>query len=191
MSNPNLNLINEITTILASNDDAEAVENAAVELNEVIHYRKLEQEEIFNSIRQLTAKTESDSEKLLKLDGTSQNRTIGELKTATKKLSSEIKGIETEIKLVEHGIGESKKMLEEKRKEQESETSELLPKTKYNFKLYTNISHIRWNYESEDDHIAGFIACLKNVKPFDLNAKQNSEYFIANYLWDMIETSID
>lgn len=59
-------------------------------------------------------------------------------------------------------------------------------KYKSHVALYTNITQIRWVYDSEPDEVKGIIKKGKDFKSFSLNTKDCSQYFIANYLWDQI-----
>ncbi|KAL5019383.1 hypothetical protein ScPMuIL_005105 [Solemya velum] len=53
--------------------------------------------------------------------------------------------------------------------------------------LYTNITNIRWQYDSGADYVKGFVCDKNNIKPFDLNRKEHSKFFMTNYLWDLID----
>ncbi|CAI9724153.1 Hypothetical predicted protein [Octopus vulgaris] len=64
-----------------------------------------------------------------------------------------------------------------------------LEKIKYDIDLYTHITGIRWQYDCEADDIKGYISKHGFLKPFTLNSRKNSGFFVANYLWDLMEES--
>lgn len=64
-----------------------------------------------------------------------------------------------------------------------------LEKLRYDVDLYTNITGIRWQYDCEEDERRGYISKRGVLKPFSLNTKKHSPFFIANYLWDLMEQS--
>ncbi|XP_014770550.1 kinetochore protein Spc24 [Octopus bimaculoides] len=64
-----------------------------------------------------------------------------------------------------------------------------LEKIKYDIDLYTHITGIRWQYDGEADDIKGYISKHGFLKPFTLNSRKNSGFFVANYLWDLMEES--
>ncbi|XP_050393959.1 kinetochore protein spc24 [Patella vulgata] len=90
---------------------------------------------------------------------------------------------------------QSKVKLEEKEKETYKKTlldvtknkSYSLPKAKYNVNLYCNISNIRWQLDSTQDDIKGYVCKKSDVQPFSLNTKQHSKFYVSNYLWDLME----
>ncbi|XP_060076836.1 kinetochore protein Spc24-like [Ylistrum balloti] len=69
----------------------------------------------------------------------------------------------------------------------EKQTTQSLPKARYDVNLYMNVTNIRWQFDSEPEEIKGFVCNKNDVKPFSLNSKQVSKFFISNYLWDLIE----
>lgn len=64
-----------------------------------------------------------------------------------------------------------------------------LGKLKYDIDLYTNITGIRWQYDCDQDEVRGYICKRGVLKPFSLSTKKHSLFFIANYLWDLMEQS--
>ncbi|XP_069124868.1 kinetochore protein Spc24-like isoform X2 [Argopecten irradians] len=69
----------------------------------------------------------------------------------------------------------------------EKQTTQSIPKARYDVNLYLNITNIRWQFDSEPEEVKGFVCNKNDVKPFSLNSTQVSKFFIANYLWDLIE----
>ena len=69
------------------------------------------------------------------------------------------------------------------------EASDVLPMTKYSFGLYSNITRLHWDYDTNDDKLQGFASSLCDVRPFSFNLNEHSSHFIANYLWDVIASA--
>ena len=101
-----------------------------------------------------------------------------------------IEKLEADVKVFEKNITDKEDAIKElkgKATEVKNNCEKILPQTKYNFSLYTNVSHIRWDYECEEDQVKGFVASLNDVKPFCVSKSEKSKYDIANYLWDLME----
>lgn len=61
-----------------------------------------------------------------------------------------------------------------------------IPATQKTVSLYFSISKINWDYESK--HIRGHISMPHNVTSFNIDPTKHSPYFIANTLWDKLES---
>ncbi|XP_031557630.1 kinetochore protein Spc24-like [Actinia tenebrosa] len=184
-----LKLTNEIITILASNDNRESLEKSDKFLIEKAHLCEEQGISVQEAIRQLT-KAENQAARDLDDNQPVNTARIAELKHENTVTSERIEKIEQDITLLEKACQDSNlkgEKLKEKKAEAVNKKIEVLPKTKYYFSLFTNISHIRWDYNCKQDEIKGFIASLNNVKPFCLDERQNSKYFMVNYLWDLID----
>ncbi|XP_071841617.1 kinetochore protein spc24-like [Apostichopus japonicus] len=101
-----------------------------------------------------------------------------------------------EVEKVQNGVQDSQRQLYELEEKEsrlveqreivKEETTQILPKTRYNISLYTCITGIKWDYECPPEQIKGYISTTTDVRPFSLNSQQNSKYFITNYLWDLV-----
>ena len=63
-----------------------------------------------------------------------------------------------------------------------------LPSTSRNaLSLYVNITHILWDYDSEEK-VAGYVsnATTERVIPFDIDATTTSEFDVAAQLWESV-----
>ncbi|XP_064594951.1 kinetochore protein spc24-like isoform X2 [Liolophura sinensis] len=85
---------------------------------------------------------------------------------------------------------EESKLVEEKEAE-ENKTTKVLPNIRYDLNMYNMICRIRWKYDCGPDEVSGYVCNKKEVKPFTLSTKQNSQFFITNYLWDLIEDGVE
>ncbi|XP_038071757.1 kinetochore protein spc24-like [Patiria miniata] len=79
--------------------------------------------------------------------------------------------------------------LETHRGSVKEQTTEVLPKTRYNVSLYQAATKLTWDFNSEPEEVKGYISTSKDVRPFSLDSRQNSKFFITNYLWDLIEST--
>lgn len=114
----------------------------------------------------------------LKKEKHSKAEEIGELNVALTSLENSMREI---------GL-ENSKLLQEKSAIQH-QASDAMPKTKFSFSLYSNITRLRWDYDMDGDKLQGFVTSLRDVRPFTLNLKEHSKHFIANYLWDVIASA--
>lgn len=184
-------LVNEVITILASEDDKEMLENSK---NILMENQRL-QEEQEDSVKTLISKLTATCDQAKALDSSTNidganTEKIGELKTENSAVDGKIKQIEADLRHLEEVCKEKDTVevaLKTKNDDITNKKVDVLPKTKYYFSLFSNISHIRWDYNSKEDEIKGFVASLNDVKPFCLDEKQNSKYFTVNYLWDLID----
>lgn len=181
---------NEVITVLASAEDEEVLERVANIYNDVENERSLQQDSVKSTLRALSKilAEKEEEEKASRIDDNSTGiETVQVEKETTIK---HIEKLEADVKVFEKNVtdkeGEITKLME-KATEVKTNSVEILPQTKYNFSLYTNVSHIRWDYECEDDLVKGFIASLNDVKPFCLSKSEKSKYDIVNSLWDLLE----
>ena len=181
---------NEVITVLASAEDEEVLEKVAKIYNEVQQERSLQQESVKSTLRALSKllANKEDEEKASRINENSNGiETLQAEKDSTVK---HIEKLEADVKVFEKKITDKEdeiKELMERATEVKTNRVEILPQTKYNFSLYTNVSHIRWDYESDEDQVKGFIASLNDVKPFCFSKSENSKFDIVNSLWDLLE----
>ena len=184
----------ELTRILDSGDDLEQLQTVAksgkkdVELIKQQHSNvkryvqglaKLEEKESILSSQCLQESKEKneviarlEEEKCSKAKGIEQlHATLGALETSMKEIDLEGSKLRREKTGIEH------------------QASDVLPKTKYSFSLYSNITRLRWDYDTSDDKLQGFVTSLRDVRPFSLDLNEHSSHFIANYLWDVIASA--
>jgi chromosome segregation ATPase len=63
---------------------------------------------------------------------------------------------------------------------------ETAPKTKSMLGFYAMLSHIKWDYESEN--VAGFVSHPdKPMREFDIDPSKHSDFDVTNHLWNLIE----
>lgn len=181
---------NEVITVLASAEDEEVLGKVAKIYNEVQEEQSLQLESVKSTLRALS-KILADKEEEEKASRINENsngvQTLQVERDATVK---HIEKLEADVKVFEKkitGKEDEIKELMEKATEVKTNSVEILPQTKYNFSLYTNVSHIRWDYECDDDQVKGFIANLNDVKPFCFSKREKSKFDIVNILWDLLE----
>ena len=180
----------EIITVLSNAEDEEMLEKVAQVFDKVNETRLHEEDNTNNTLLQLRKLLTEQEEKIksLKLEESSNQMDSlqAEKKTATQfieKLQGDVNAFEANIAEKEHEIKE----LKVRAAEEKENLEEMLPQKKYIFNLYTNVSHIRWDYECEGDQVKGFMATLSDVKPFCLSKSEKSSFEIANCLWDLMD----
>lgn len=181
---------NEVITVLASAEDEEILGKVANIYNEIQEERSLQLESVKSTIKALS-KILADKEEEEKASRITESlngvETLQVERDATVK---HIEKLEVDVKVFEEKITGKEneiKELMEKASEVKTNRVEILPQTKYNFSLYTNVSHIRWDYECDEDQVKGFIANLNDVKPFCISKSEKSKFDIVNSLWDLLE----
>lgn len=181
---------NEVITVLASAEDEEVLEKVAKIYNDIQDERSLQQESVKSTLRALSKilAQKEEEEKASRID--EKLKGVETLQVEKDSTIKHIEKLEADVKVFEKkitGKEDEIKELMEKATEVKTNSVEVLPQTKYNFSLYTNVSHIRWDYECEEDQVKGFIANLNDVKPFCFNKSEKSKYEIVNSLWDLLE----
>ena len=192
MSNSNpLQVAQELVTIFASEDDNEVLSKVANNYQERANLRRGQENEVKEAIQGLTRTVETHRKKMQMWNEDVENsRKLDTLGTEKDVTLQHIEKLETDLKRLTEIVGENEKAameIEQKKIEAQRQSKDIQAKIKYNFSLYTNISRIRWDYNCEEDQVKGFVASLNDVKPFCLDSKQNSKFFMANYLWDLVE----
>ena len=180
----------EIITVLSSAEDEEALKKVAQICSEVCEERSHHQDNVKETLRALSKilAAKEEEEKASKVDENSKG--VESLHTEKIATIQHIEKLEADVKVFEKNITDKEdaiKGLKVKATEVKNNCEEILPQTKYNFSLYTNVSHIRWDYECEEDQVKGFVASLNDVKPFCVSKSEKSKFDIANYLWDLME----
>lgn len=182
---------NEVVTVLASGDDTEEFKKAAetcYKANEFERIRNLEMKRYLEAL--VNIKEQEMKLEVVRVEESKENEeTVLGLVNKKHYTTANIENLNGEVGSVEEAMKQTEisalKAKESKTKILQ-ENIEVLPKIKYAFSLYSNITRIRWDYDSEEDKLKGFVASLRDVRPFTLNSKENSKYFTANYLWDVI-----
>lgn len=185
-----LETANEIITVLSSAEDEESLEKVAKINVDVDEERSHQQESVKETLRALSKILAEKEEEEKASEADENSKRVESLLTEKSTTAQHIEKLEADVKVFEKNITEKEdeiKELKVKATEVKNNSEEVLPQTKYNFSLYTNVSHIRWDYESEDGQVKGFVASLNDVKPFCLKKSEKSNYDIANYLWDLME----
>lgn len=182
---------NEVVTVLASGDDTEEFEKAAETCYKANEFEKIRNLEIKRCLEALVNIKEQEMKlEVVRVEESKENEeTVLGLENKKRYTTANIENLNGEVGSVEEAMKQTEisalKAKESKTKILQ-ENIEVLPKIKYAFSLYSNITRIRWDYDSEEDKLKGFVASLRDVRPFTLNSKENSKYFTANYLWDVI-----
>jgi len=181
---------NEFITVLSSEEDEESLEKVAKIYGEVHEERSVRQDSVKETLLALSKilAEKEEEEKASKIDENSKG--LESLQTEKSTTKQHIEKLEADVKVFEKNITEKEgeiKALKVKATEVKNNSEEVLPQTKYNFSLYSNVSHIRWDYECDEDQVKGFVASLNDVKPFCLSKSEKSNYDISNYLWDLME----
>lgn len=181
----------ELTAAFEGTQEAELTEKCARIISEIRHLQQKQREQLKQQIQDLINQEELEMENVNE-DG-EKTEAINQVRTVQEQLRSEREHLEEATKKCE----ELKKTLEEQKEEQERLTKEeqklkhdnthAIPKIKYDVQLYNTLTSLQWQYDCEPDEIKGYICNKNDIRPFSLSGKKVSKFFVANYLWDMME----
>ncbi|XP_033107856.1 kinetochore protein spc24-like [Anneissia japonica] len=176
---------------LTNQDDCQNLELTSQIWQQIEAHRQSQEQKIKQDIKGLLAlKEERESELVDEESNAEYQRERAEIKSQIDQVSTQKAGVEQELKSVQEAVQtreEEKGGLKLLKAKVTEETTEVLPQTRYNISLYKNISKICWEYDSPPEEITGYVSTAKDVRPFSLDTRQNSAFFITNYLWDLIE----
>ncbi|KAK2187614.1 hypothetical protein NP493_160g04005 [Ridgeia piscesae] len=113
------------------------------------------------------------------------------------KLSEQIQAMEQRKAAILEQLSKQEQQKEELNEEQEliakqieaieKDNTEMIPNLRQDVNLYTYLTGVRWEFDCAEDNIKGYVSNKTRVQPFSLDTNQNSKFFIANYLWELME----
>eukprot|EP00732_Lithocolla_globosa_P007528 Lithocolla_globosa_v1_NODE_9730_length_673_cov_7.641357.p1 type:complete len:192 gc:universal NODE_9730_length_673_cov_7.641357:31-606(+) len=152
--------------------------------------RQQQQEQLKETLKEWTSKNQQKKKQIERVSSTTK---LGQqIKQLDETKSSMKKGINKEEKENDSLAASLPRMkdqllkLEDDQKKIEQEAMEEIPAIRYQVQLYHNLSSIRWDYNSPEHLVKGYVASNTGIQPFCLDSKMNSKVFIANSLWDLI-----
>eukprot|EP00112_Aurelia_sp_Birch-Aquarium-sp1_P016236 Seg3664.5 transcript_id=Seg3664.5/GoldUCD/mRNA.D3Y31 product="Kinetochore protein Spc24" protein_id=Seg3664.5/GoldUCD/D3Y31 len=113
---------------------------------------------------------------------------------AEERINEELQKLESKKKETESELTKSNEqfaMIEQKKEKLEKEKITSIPDRKNIFDLYTITTGIRWNFGSADNEIRGYVTGNNDIKPFSLNSEEHDNFYVSNYLWDVIESAFE
>jgi len=109
------------------------------------------------------------------------------LETDKKKINQRISQLEAQIKNTKNETKDKTAELQQIEQQEEAPLEEdpelVLLGNKYD--LFVKISNIKWDYE-KPSIIAGTVYLENNIKPFEFNKDEYSDFEITNKLWDLM-----
>eukprot|EP00053_Salpingoeca_punica_P003665 m.44564 g.44564 ORF g.44564 m.44564 type:complete len:193 (-) comp12338_c0_seq1:229-807(-) len=153
-----------------------------------------EQEEVSvkNLIREITKRvevareaiprTESEEEHLRRVEQLESEKFV--VAKACNSQEEESRQLEASMKKLQQAIRD----LEFQKENAHVAVQTTVPKQRHEISLYAHIVPIKWDYEN-DATVKGLLSRKgsSDVRPFDLNPKSSSPFFITNYLWSLCE----
>jgi prefoldin subunit 5 len=185
----------ELTRILDSGDDLKQLQTTAESVKNVFELVKQQHSDVKRCIRALAKLEEKERNRSSTLlqENKENGEAISRLEREKCAKAKVIEKLNIALGSLENSMREidlEGSKLRHERAGIEHQASDVLPKTKYSFSLYSNITRLRWDYDStNDDKLQGFVSSLRDVRPFSLNLNEHSSHFIANYLWDVIASA--
>ncbi|XP_078663047.1 kinetochore protein spc24-like [Branchiostoma floridae x Branchiostoma belcheri] len=191
-----MDIVSEMITMLAAGEQAEELERVTEVWAKINQLREEQQEDVKKTIQALLAVSEEEEQKVKSISQSEEGYQRKEAELEAEKSQAEKQRQQAE-QGVQSLMGKVEKLKEEeaavsKQKETvKQNTTEALPDVRYLATLYSNVTKLKWDFSGGPDDIKGFVTCKSDVKPFSLNSKQNSKFFVANYLWDLMDESFD
>ncbi|XP_019620783.1 PREDICTED: kinetochore protein spc24-like, partial [Branchiostoma belcheri] len=191
-----MDIVSEMITMLAAGEQAEELERVTEVWAKINQLREEQQEDVKKTIQALLAVSEEEEQKVKSISQSEEGYQRKEAELEAEKSQAEKQRQQAE-QGVQSLMGKVEKLKEEqaavsRQKETvKQNTTEALPDVRYLATLYSNVTKLKWDFTGGPDDIKGFVTCKSDVKPFSLNSKQNSKFFVANYLWDLMDESFD
>ncbi|XP_071943015.1 kinetochore protein Spc24-like [Antedon mediterranea] len=186
-------IITEVIKCLNNQEDCEKLRLTSQIWQKMEARRQAQEQQIKVDIKELLALKEERERSIV------DEESNAEYQKEKAGIELQIRQVSMQKSAAEQGLKSVQEAVQKKREEKENlvlhkakvteETTEVLPKTRYIISLYKNISKICWEYDCEPEEIKGYVSTAKDVRPFFLDARQNSSFFITNYLWDLIESA--
>lgn len=145
---------------------------------------------IKEEIENLTRLYEKEQQSFEDVEESETYKELKQLKQDLESTSDIRDGIKQDIDKLQQKIKEQTEIMEEyltKHQALDDKINRTIPSSQYDLKLYHYLSGIKWQMDAEEHEIRGYVVQKKKVKTFSLNRLQNSQFFITNYLWDMLE----
>ncbi|KAK7111495.1 kinetochore protein spc24-like [Littorina saxatilis] len=180
-----------LTVLVGDNTEAATMHNIHEISRQVIAIRQKQMQQMKEDVEYLTREVGVS-------DGAGDsNSTPDDLASIETLLQNKVEAVSTqsstvirECQQLKEGLTKAQRELEtlkEQRQSQKDAITAALPKARCDANLYSNITNLRWQFNTEPHEVKGYICNNAGVKTFNLNSQEVSRFFITNYLWDLIE----
>lgn len=187
-----IQMAKELITILGSNDsetiDYESMQKTA---NAWMADCDAVRRQVKENIKALTKELETEQEQSTAADTKVKEdlEKVKEEAAAAQELKSQVSQQVAALRSKLTETERSADTLAEERSKKKEETTQDVANLRYKINLYSHVAKIKWDYSADPDDIRGYITNKDKVTPFQLSKKQNSRFFIANHLWDLMDSS--
>ncbi|XP_014668174.1 PREDICTED: kinetochore protein Spc24-like [Priapulus caudatus] len=182
-------LIQEVTTLLTDcKEEGEMIlDRKATWEEEDTRYRKM-QEDIKIEIERLLSVNNNWNEKISgdanpdKIDDSTLQEELKHVQEDKKVASKKFQDVSSSLK-------QAQEELEHIRIETEKIKSQIrddIPTIVGKMKLYELMTQVKWTTSDTTDTTKGYVTEKGDIKPFSLDTKQNSQFFISNHIWDLM-----
>ena len=187
----------ELLAVLAGNELSGSLSHMKEHLEEQATFREAQLQDARKLIKSLSVTHSELERKGSETEGEPAEQFDEKVEKLCHEKASEdhnLRRLKGDIELIDKETNVSISMLrgsEAKKERLNNELTEELPVEKHSFELYTQISHIRWDYASPHDEVKGYVSSSKDAKPFSVTSNENSNSTMANMLWDLIDSTIE
>ncbi|XP_063969997.1 kinetochore protein spc24-like [Lytechinus pictus] len=185
----------DIHSILTGQDEVNSIKEFSILVQEAARQEEINRSHIKDVLKAYMTMKESMESAIANDRSTDAlGEEINQLKTQHQKAlqtSEDAKQQCQALKEESDQMHAKQEQLSQKREVVKEDTTQVLPKTRYNVSLYSCITGIKWDYDCKPDEIKGYVSTSKDVRPFSLDRKQHSKFFTTNYLWDLVEAAME
>jgi len=185
-------VVHEAVNVFNPSHDIESVQALNRTLQETQNARQQQQLYLKNLIRELANSKQQSEERIQKNEtDDSHLQQIKKMDKEKSSISKVIMGTEADCEKLSAQTAQ----LDDEIKNVKSYHSSLdidsgieIHSTRILISLYSNLSNIRWDYD-EPTLVKGYVSKgeRNDVRPFQLDPSKSSDFFITNYLWELIE----
>jgi kinetochore protein Spc24 len=185
-------LVEEMTRIYASDEDAARVREVSARFDEVRTQCVGREEHMMGVIKEMSRRVQvaerkailpptalAARERVMKLEG--EKRAAGERLNAMEREAEQLEREQEALSKQAEGVKLERQRLD-------AVVNEEIPATKREVSLYAHISNIAWHYEVED-RISGHVnaKAARDVRKIDIPIRPGNAFHVAQTLWDMME----
>jgi len=189
-------LLDEALSLFEIDEEENLVRNIHTLGQETASLFQKKQENLKETIRELTSRVKSAEEEASRKEPeTAHRQRMEQIDSEKQKTVQNIQDMKTECIKLESAIEKlnlEQENLKKTKQQIDKETIIDVPRVKDALTLYASISNIRWDYDT--DTVKGYASVVESkhpkVRPFNLDPTKHSKFYITNYLWDLMEAEM-
>jgi len=182
-------IVRDLTAVFQDGKECKIIENVKKLQGDIDDGYKMQGHEMKKIIKALAAdvkKVETEGRRrepkeAHKLKMAEHERERGLIERNINELADDIE----DLKAAMQQLSVEEKKIKDREEDIEEETTVEVPRVRTMIALYTNITKLKWAYDT--DKVQGSIMTPSEVRTFSFEPEKHSKYHIANELWDLME----